>query len=318
MNDFEFPLKPRFETSEVLQKLKREKSINFFQASAMWQIADVFLLSICISVCFGLQNDVKFLKTAAILAANTFCKKSYLFQNVYPSDFTPYTSIGSSGYIGYSNNMSSIFVVLRGSKSITDVVFNSESLLVPFDHCTDCRVDRDHGIEALSIFKSIRHHIRLVRSITKLIPVVIIGHSVGGAIATLIASGLSLTGTTNVSLVTFGSPRVGNAEFTSFASRALPIARVTHFQDFAPHFPSEAGYAHTTGKFTTEKLKLNSLSLSFFHLFRRSVRGRAAPSQRLSRVRRSEVCSAMGSQSLAVERSRESPTVPWTRHAVQR
>jgi len=75
------------------------------------------------------------------------------------------------------------------------------------------------------------------------------GHSAGGACATLMAfdlargakgSGLSLK-----SVVTFGSPRVGNQAFVDAHGQFInPDAtvqwRVTHYRDMVPHVPQEA------------------------------------------------------------------------------
>ena len=54
-------------------------------------------------------------------------------------------------------------------------------------------------------------------SATKL---VVTGHSLGGAMATLFAMDLVVNeGVSDVSLVTFGSPRVGNAAFSDFVNK---------------------------------------------------------------------------------------------------
>ena len=83
--------------------------------------------------------------------------------------------------------------------------------------------------------------------------VVITGHSLGGAIATLAAAEMELVDADSryrVSrLYTFGSPRVGNANFASwFANntRAMDAFRVVHNKDAVPHLPFiDQGYHHT-------------------------------------------------------------------------
>ena len=43
---------------------------------------------------------------------------------------------------------------------------------------------------------------------------------------------------TNVQVVTFGQPRIGNAAFASYYSKHLPkTTRVTHGHDIVPHLP---------------------------------------------------------------------------------
>ncbi|CAN4099629.1 unnamed protein product [Withania somnifera] len=71
------------------------------------------------------------------------------------------------------------------------------------------------------------------------IPIMVTGHSMGGAIAAF--CGLDLTvnyGSQNVSVMTFGQPRIGNAAFASYYSKWVPNAiRVTHEHDIVPHLP---------------------------------------------------------------------------------
>ena len=65
------------------------------------------------------------------------------------------------------------------------------------------------------------------------------GHSMGGALASLCAVDLSiLFPNTNVSSMTFGSPRVGNHAFYSLARERLNVSwRVTHQRDIVPSLP---------------------------------------------------------------------------------
>lgn len=82
------------------------------------------------------------------------------------------------------------------------------------------------------------------------VPVVVIGHSLGGALATLCAAELvteyNLTG---VRLYTFGCPRVGNEEFAkALHNTSLVNTRVTHDRDIVPSVPfRDLGFHHTVG-----------------------------------------------------------------------
>lgn len=64
------------------------------------------------------------------------------------------------------------------------------------------------------------------------------GHSLGAALATLAAARHAETR----SLFTFGSPRVGDRDFS--ASLRIPAYRVVNNTDFVPHLPPPLGYAH--------------------------------------------------------------------------
>ena len=73
---------------------------------------------------------------------------------------------------------------------------------------------------------------------------IICGHSLGAAIATLLAVPSGAT-----RLVTIGSPRVGNADFSAAFERAgIETTRIVNFEDIVPRVPpSTFGYRHIVG-----------------------------------------------------------------------
>jgi len=76
---------------------------------------------------------------------------------------------------------------------------------------------------------------------------VINGHSLGGAVATLFAMQMFVDyGISSTHLVTFGSPRVGDATFRNlFTGSGVSHWRLTHHEDPVPHVPFEDwGYIH--------------------------------------------------------------------------
>lgn len=79
------------------------------------------------------------------------------------------------------------------------------------------------------------------------IALVITGHSLGGSVATLAAATLSSVGYTPSLLVTFGSPRTGNKEFTDCLNTYIKDTsfRITHHRDPIVHLPLSCwGYSH--------------------------------------------------------------------------
>ena len=69
--------------------------------------------------------------------------------------------------------------------------------------------------------------------------IIVTGHSLGAAIATLISLDLQNDNFKNVHLMNFGSPRVGNTEFANFTTNQLiDASRVTHYKDTVPHVSS--------------------------------------------------------------------------------
>ena len=74
------------------------------------------------------------------------------------------------------------------------------------------------------------------------------GHSSGAALAMFFAYDISQANTnTNVTVYTYGKPRIGNAAFAESVSMSDIIHyRITHHDDIVPHLPEEIfGYRHT-------------------------------------------------------------------------
>ncbi|CAM9335469.1 unnamed protein product [Pylaiella littoralis] len=120
--------------------------------------------------------------------------------------------------------------------------------------CDDCKVHRGflaaYDVVQDQIRGAVAQHLRHHPNAE----ILITGHSLGGALATLCFLDLQLTlglgvGPKAVSfapLYIFGSPRVGNEMFARFSvSHGVPIFRVVHNHDPVPHLPFEVwGYRH--------------------------------------------------------------------------
>ena len=68
--------------------------------------------------------------------------------------------------------------------------------------------------------------------------IVVAGHSLGGALATLAAADLTIQGLSNVQLYSFAAPRVGNRTFADQFTAKVPVAfRVANSEDIVPTVP---------------------------------------------------------------------------------
>uniref|UniRef100_A0A7C9CJ83 Triacylglycerol lipase n=2 Tax=Opuntia streptacantha TaxID=393608 RepID=A0A7C9CJ83_OPUST len=69
--------------------------------------------------------------------------------------------------------------------------------------------------------------------------IIVLGHSMGGAMASLCALDLRVHHNVgDVQVMTFGQPRIGNAVFASYYTQFVPnTIRVTHEHDIVPHLP---------------------------------------------------------------------------------
>ena len=82
--------------------------------------------------------------------------------------------------------------------------------------------------------------------------IVVTGHSLGAALATLTIADLG-TSFSNLELVNFGSPRVGNDEFAEwFSLFTSQRSRITHHKDIVPHCPMHERFTHVSGEWYHE------------------------------------------------------------------
>lgn len=92
-------------------------------------------------------------------------------------------------------------------------------------------------------------HADILSAIAKLppLPIILTGHSLGAALATICAFELHRAGLSVDRVFTFGSPRVGNFEFHDAFMAAIPTSwRLTHNRDTVPHLPQQnLGFYHT-------------------------------------------------------------------------
>ena len=93
----------------------------------------------------------------------------------------------------------------------------------------------------LEIYQKFRS--KLHQKLRKLNPAIIVvtGHSLGGAVATLCATDLAAiyqnSSQTKVICYTFGTPRVGDSVFSDSVSRLLKIYRIVNTEDIVPTLP---------------------------------------------------------------------------------
>jgi pimeloyl-ACP methyl ester carboxylesterase len=158
--------------------------------------------------------------------------------------FVPFWSMEMSNdvqvFVGYDAIHEMAVVSFRGSKTLTNWLLNLEFAHTdsPFSECLNCYVHRgfldDYNSVAVQVFVAVNQ----IRAKYGTKRVLVTGHSLGGVLATLAAIDLKLHDSYgNVTVITFGEPRLGNAQF------ADPLLSFEHlryafplfcFQDFSP------------------------------------------------------------------------------------
>lgn len=167
--------------------------------------------------------------------------------NVYQSKIIHKSELVIVGYNKYYNTL---FAGFRGSSNIQNWLDNLQvKKIYPYE---DDTISVEDGF--YKIYKALKTdlYVSLNQSMIEYGTnnILFTGHSLGGAIATLFAFDICYHNLPYqiYSLITFGSPRVGNDAFSNYMFNCeIDSARVTHYYDIVPHVPEEfLGYEHIT------------------------------------------------------------------------
>lgn len=150
--------------------------------------------------------------------------------------------------VGYNKEYNSTFVAYRGSENIVNWINNIRiKFTYPYSSYPEAGISSGFYQSFQVIYQDVINAIIETSYKYKTNNVMITGHSLGG-ISTLLAVDLKLNYPRYEinSLVTFGSPRIGNPDFVEmFKKLQIKSYRVTHYYDIVPHLPQERfGYKH--------------------------------------------------------------------------
>ncbi|CAE6394025.1 unnamed protein product [Rhizoctonia solani] len=179
--------------------------------------------------------------------------------------FVPYVTGGNGGsvpywYVGWWPSGSSVVVAHEGTDPtkflslLTDAnafFGNLNTSLFP-GVSSAVKVHsgfRDAHAESASAVLAAVKKVMAEKSSSK---VTLVGHSLGGALATLDALylKLNLPSSAVIKVVTYGQPRVGNQEFADLMDKKnFDFSRITNIEDVIPIVPGRfLGYHHITGE----------------------------------------------------------------------
>ncbi|TKW02200.1 hypothetical protein SEVIR_8G230300v4 [Setaria viridis] len=158
-------------------------------------------------------------------------------------------------FVGVAPDPRSIIIAFRGTQQhsvsnwIEDLFW--KQLDVTYPGMPDAMVH--HGFYTAYYNTTLRHEIlksiQWARKTYGKLPINVVGHSMGGALASFCALDLSVKfGSQEVELMTFGQPRIGNPAFAAYFGAQVPrTIRVTHQNDIVPHLPP---YYYYLGEWT--------------------------------------------------------------------
>uniref|UniRef100_A0A061RNW9 Alpha beta-hydrolase n=1 Tax=Tetraselmis sp. GSL018 TaxID=582737 RepID=A0A061RNW9_9CHLO len=162
-------------------------------------------------------------------------------------------------FTGWLPSLNSAIVVFRGtdrgslSNWLADLRGWQTDFDLPWPRAEGCRVHSGFfgAYNASTLRPFVSHNVERLLEAHEGAPVTVVGHSLGGALASLcaaeLAAGHLVPGRSpEVHLMTLGSPRVGNEAFAEFVDRAVSSSlRVTHMNDVVPSLPIRAmGFHH--------------------------------------------------------------------------
>lgn len=148
-------------------------------------------------------------------------------------------------FVGVAEDLNAVVIAFRGTQEhsiqnwIEDLFWKQLDLSYP--GMPDAMVH--HGFYVAYHNTTMRpcvvNAVKRARKIYGDLKIMVTGHSMGGAMASL--CGLDLTvnhEAPDVQVMTFGQPRIGNAAFASYYSQLVPnTIRITNEHDMVPHLP---------------------------------------------------------------------------------
>ena len=178
-------------------------------------------------------------------------------------------STDQEGFVAIDPVNSLIVVALQGSDSIVDYIDDILFLYTSCDLVPGCKVHtgfwNNWNASKSTIFSAVATATASYPSYN----LVITGHSLGAAVATIAAAYLRQNGYP-CDLYTYGSPRVGNGIFADFVTNQTGVtARITHLDDPVPRLPPLlTGYRHTSpeywlsdGTATTDNYNISDIKI---------------------------------------------------------
>lgn len=135
-----------------------------------------------------------------------------------------------TGYIALDHTRSLTILAFRGSRSLRNYVADANFPAVETDICSGCTVNKGFYQSWLEARDRVLATLKATAASHPSYKVVIVGHSLGGAIAAIAAAELRNGGTPN-ELYTYGAPRIGKSTVSSYITNQGGNFRVTHYDD---------------------------------------------------------------------------------------
>jgi len=156
----------------------------------------------------------------------------------------------TQAYVGYELASNSVMISFRGTDILSlpnwieDLSFGKTR---DYNQCAGCKIDdgfaKCHDAIENDVYANVKQRMAMYPGAG----LVVVGHSLGGALAVLTAADLAVSyPNTSISVYTYGCPRVGNPAFAQyFNSLNSTSYRVVHWADPVARLPpQQVNYEH--------------------------------------------------------------------------
>lgn len=148
-------------------------------------------------------------------------------------------SHGDRVILGYNTELNALFVSFRGSSNIQNWIDDIQiRKIYPYDDA-NLAVEKGFYNGYQYIKSDVFNALETIKNKYNTSRLLLTGHSYGAALATLMA--FDILNIYDLSLYTYGSPRVGNEYFVNYFNETTSsMFRITHYYDVVPHVPPKS------------------------------------------------------------------------------
>lgn len=159
------------------------------------------------------------------------------------------TATDTSGYIAVDNTNKVIVLAFRGSYSARNWIADGEFPFTDPGLCNGCKAELGFWSSWEYVRDNVTKHLDSAKSANPTYELVVVGHSLGAAVATLAAADLR-GNYPSTTVYAFASPRVANPALADYITAQQNNYRFTHTNDPVPKLPMlTMGYVHVSPEY---------------------------------------------------------------------
>jgi len=165
-------------------------------------------------------------------------------------DFSDSTITDTAGYIAVDHTHSAVVLAFRGSYSVRNWVADATFVHTNPGLCDGCLAELGFWSSWKLVRDDIIKELKEVVAQNPDYELVVVGHSLGAAVATLAATDLRGKGYPSAKLYAYASPRVANKALAKYITAQGNNFRFTHTNDPVPKLPLlSMGYVHVSPEY---------------------------------------------------------------------